>query len=480
MLEEMYELTSGGVWVPYEVELKEATASVERELALEDVGWLAPGSNVNQQMFGGLMESARQLIVADSRKYYALDPLVHQAVNIWTSYSFGQGITISSKEKGVQAIIDEFWQAPLNRKVLSATGQMMSSNKCLVDGEVFFALFLAANGDCSIRWVDPYEIKSIITNPDDNLDVRYYKRSWSNALAEYKESYYRSITNTKDEPTREWISGSSSVVRTEDALIYHLPFNTISQRGLPLCTSVLDWAKQYRKFLASRVAFMLALARFAWKAKMETGGSTTVASVKAQLNDKLPQAGSTVVENQGLDMTPFKIDSGSKSAEKDGRMLKLQIAAGTGIPEQYFGDISTGNLATAKTVELPMQKQFEMYQQQWADCYEDILNVIFDAKKVAPNKRVLDIDFPPIAPKDAMEASNAMTALLTAFPEFVNSDEVKQQALQYMGINNVSDVLELLKTADTELDKGEVQESTYKNLTNALKGLNSNLEKECK
>ncbi|KKL65463.1 hypothetical protein LCGC14_2154710, partial [marine sediment metagenome] len=61
----------------------------------------------------------------------------------------------------------------------------------------------------------------------------------------------------------------------DDVQVYHLTYNTIGQRGLPLLLPAIDWIKQYRRFLASRVAIMLALARFAWKTKTK-GGQTAV------------------------------------------------------------------------------------------------------------------------------------------------------------------------------------------------------------
>jgi len=200
---------------------------------------------------------------------------------------------------------------------------------------------------------------------------------------------------------------------------------------------------------------MLALARFAWRNKIAAGGAGAVATLKGKYEQEYPQAASMLVEGSGSNLDPIKTDSGATNAEKDAKLLKLQVCAATGIPEQYYGDISTGNLATAKTVELPMLKQFQNYQTKWADAYTDILNVVFDEEGVAPDKRVLDIDFPPIAPKDAAEAAEAMSKLLAAFPAFAQVDDVKQSALADMGINNIPEILEQLKDIEAEQKKEE-------------------------
>ena len=190
---------------------------------------------------------------------------------------------------------------------------------------------------------------------------------------------------------------------------------------------------------------MLALARFAWKGKIQ-GGAAAVASAKAVYQGKLPAAGSTIIENMGADMQPIRTDSNAKNAYDDGRMLKLQVASAVGIPEQYFGDISIGNLATAKTVELPMMKMFQSYQKVWEDVYEDINNVILEHNGIAEDKRYVDMDFPPIAPEDLVGIAQALAVILPNMPEFAYSDDVKRVALMALGINNPSEVLDALST----------------------------------
>jgi hypothetical protein len=117
------------------------------------------------------------------------------------------------------------------------------------------------------------------------------------------------------------------------------------------------------------------------------------------------------------------------------------IASAVGIPEQYFGDISSGNLATARTVELPMVKMFESYQKVWADTYKALDEFVLEKSGVKADKWAVDRDFPVIAPRDVLSVAQAMTQLVGAFPEFVELPDVKQMALIALGINNTSDVL---------------------------------------
>jgi len=423
--------------------IKEATSEIEKSLAIE--GWTKLGSNNMSDLDG----ASRVTYTHKSRYLYNFDPLGKQAIRLWTDYSFGSGISWNSDNEKVKSALDKFWKNRKNRSVLSAKGQRKSSDKALVDGDVFFALFMGPDGEVIIRWIDPLEITEIITDPDDIETVMYYKRTWTNTQNVSQESYYRSHTNLDDIATLD--SLGKSIQKTEEAIVYHLAINTIGQRGNPLLLPVIDWIDQYRRFLASRIAIIRALAKFAWKNKI-VGGSSAVAAVKAVTDGKSPQTGSTWIENQGSNLDPIKTDTGSANAKDDGRMIKLQICSGVGIPEQYFGDIATGNLATAKTVELPMLKQFGGYQQIWSDVWQDIFNIVLEHNGVPEDNRFVDLDFPAIAPEDQLAALTAINNLVTAFPKASDIPDVLKQALINIGLNNVDEILEELEKKLKEED----------------------------
>ena len=417
--------------------IREATQTVEDQLNLEDAGWI----NLSGTSVDVILPAARIINLKLSRLYSTKDPLGKQSIRLWTDYTFGSGMTWQTENETAKTTLESFWDAPANKAVLSARGQRKSSDKLLIDGEVFFALFLGAKDEVKIRRIEPLEITEIITDSDDKEDVRYYRRQWIDAQNTVHDDYYRSTTNIKDEATKDSLGASRQ--KTQDALIYHLTYNTTTQRGNPLLLPALDWIKYYRKFLASRVAIMLALARFAWKGKIK-GGQASVDAIKAQTNEQEIAAGSILLESLGSDTTPIKTDSGAKNAYTDGRMLKLQVAAAVGIPEQYFGDISIGNLATAKTVELPMMKMFQSYQAVWNDTYQDIDEIVLTHSKVSLTDVHIDRDFPKIAPADVEQAAEALVKILQVIPELGGSDDVKQIALMTLGVNDPAEVLDAL------------------------------------
>ena len=448
--------------------LREATASVEADLTLEDAGWI----NLSGATGEVITSSERITNVGLSRLYATKDPMGKQAIRLWTDYTFGSGITWQADDDSVTKALESFWGSKANHNVLSARGQRKSSDKLLIDGEVFFAIFLGPNGEAKIRHIDPLEITEIITNPDDIEDIRYYRRQWSDPQGKPHDTIYRSSSNIADEATID--SYGASRRKTDDALIYHLTYNTITQRGNPLLLPALIWMKYNTRFLASRIAIMLALAKFAWRTKVK-GGQTAVDAIRAKTHDKEIAAGAHLVENLGSDTTPIKTETGAAAAYQDGRMIKLQIAAAVGIPEQYFGDISIGNLATAKTVELPMMKMFQSYQAIWNDTYQDIDEIILEHNKVPPDKWYIDRDFPKIAPADVAEGAEALVGILGALPILAEAQDVKQLALLLLGVNDPKEVLDALDELPKE--GGANQEAK---LIKALQGLRESLEKGSK
>jgi len=448
-----------------EILIREATASVEADLALEDAGWI----NLSGTTGDVITSQERVTNLKLSRLYSAKDPMGKQAIRLWTDYTFGSGMTrnVPEENQETEKALDLFWDAKVNQAILSARGQRKSSDKLLIDGEVFFAIFLGAQGLATIRWIDPLEITEIITDSDDKENVKFYRRQWTDTQGKSHTDIYRSISNIKNESTTDALG--ANVQKTDDALIYHLTYNTITQRGNPLLLPALIWMKYHAKFLSSRIAIMLALAKFAWRSKVK-GGQTATDAIRAKTHEQEVAAGSHLVENWGVDTTPIKTETGASAAYQDGRMIKLMIAAAVGIPEQYFGDISIGNLATAKTVELPMMKMFQSYQKVWADTYQDIDEVILAHNQIPLDKWYIDRDFPPIAPADVIQSATALTQIITAMPEFASSPDVQQMALMLLGINNPDEVLDAMsKEAKTNPDVA---------LTKALKQFRETLNKK--
>jgi len=441
---------------------KEAYKSVEDVFASEDKGWINMSKLIQK---GEYTEEQKKSIIKRSRYYAQIDPMATQALRLWSDYTLGTGIIrkVDDKHENVKKILDDFWDARINKPVLSCKGQRKNSYKLLTDGNVYFALFLGSEGKVTVRRIDPLEITDVITNPDDKEDIRFYKREWTNTQGKSVKAYYRSWQNIKDEGVLD--SKGKLITKTEEALIYHMEREPNGLNGLPLLLPAMDWIKLYRQFLAARVAVILALARFAWKTKVPSGA---VSKIKTKTDQTKPDAGSWLIENMGSDTQPINTDTGASGAYQDGRMLKLMICAAVGITEQYFGDISIGSLATAQTVELPMVKMFNSYQTLWLEAYEDISNMVLEYNHIDEKDRVFDFDLPAITPEESSAIAKNIAALIPQIPRLADSDDVLQQALMSMGIKDVEQALKNI-TDNKESMTTSMLIRTLKNLEEKIK-----------
>ena len=331
-------------------EIREAFTRADIELALDDRGWLVPG---RQWTAADLDAQTRTTLVAKARLYWLRDPMMKQAVRLWTDYGLATGVTWDSKDPKLKKKMDDFAQHPRNKTIMNSEGQRRSSKKLLVDGELFFAVFDAEDGGPrTIRRIDCLQISDIICDPDDEEHVLGYRR----LTAQDKILYYADYRCTdedlallaeQNDPSSKGKIGD----KIEDGVqIYHLPFDTLLKRGNGLLSCNLDWSKEHRRFMEARVAITQALSKFAWKGTVE-GGQGILNQVKAKLQSTYADSGMTMVErhpqtapggtwlqNKGIDMMPMPRVSGSREAMDDGRMLKHMICAGTGIMEHYYGD----------------------------------------------------------------------------------------------------------------------------------------------
>ncbi len=470
---EMYREALASVFKEYGVGL------ADLELAQDDAGWMKLGLGESS----GLMEYTRVSVVRRARSYFNRDPLSGQAVRIWTDYALGQGISWKAKEDDVGEMLRKFWDSKNNEPLFSNQGQRKSSDKLLVDGEIFFVFFVGAGEDITIRRIDPLEITEVITHPDDLETKLLYKREWTNRQNKTSTKYYADWANP--DPAKEWPDSLGGMKKADaDGIIYHVPFRTLGVRGTSLLISGMDWAKAHRKFLESRAAITQALARFAWKAKLK-GSVAQVAAERSALqstyvsgageeNNPPPAPAATWVENEGYNLTAIKAETGANAAQVDANMLLQIFGTSVGVFPHYFGAGESFRLATATAMERPMRVQFEAYQQLWSDVYDNIFTFVMDKSDVDVKKQFIDIDFPPIVEKDANEKIKAIVEVVGAFPE-LDGDELRKLVLTTLGVNNPDEVLNNVDPVEASSAK---LVKVIHGLTEALKEDKSNGHKE--
>lgn len=451
----------------------------ELELALEDRGW-------KRQIAIAATEFSRyglQQIILISRLYHIKNPLIRRGITICSMYVFGRGYEIACEDDSANEVIQKFLAD--NETELGHVGLVEKETSLHTDGNVFFAMFSKPKtGETQVRTIDACEIAEIIPNPDDASEHWYYRRSWAQQGFNYqtgvqspeqKQAWYPALGFDPEELDLEKpkeIGGHPVMWETP---VYHMRVGGFPKWlfGVPDVYVVLDWARAVVQFLSDFQTIKRAHARFAWAIETK-GGNQAIAAFNQALATTLadggtnietnppPTTGAAFVTGPGNKLTPVKT-AGMTDGPEEVRRLVLMVAAGFGLPETFFGDASTGSLATAQSLDRPTELKFLERQQHWRSALQRICKYALERsntavagklrearKQVGKNGDLSDITitvkFPAVLEhdiKDMVEAIvNAATLGGYQLAEVFDVKTVAQLLLAELGYEDLAKYLE--------------------------------------
>lgn len=473
----------------------------ELEVSLLDSDWRRMSS-------AGDLDFSRQGLRAInriSRIMYLKNPLVRRAVRLQALYVWAQGCTITSTDDATQRVIERFMSDPRNQCVLTShQGRVLAEVDLQVDGNLFFALFGGGpSGEVQVRTIDPDEIEEIICDPNDAQVVWFYKRVWSQSSLDLRTgtsttdrrcAYYPDIRYPADAERMDSI-GRDPVLW--ESPVYHVKVGGLSRQrfGVPETYSAHDWARAYNEFLANWATIVRAYAQFAFNLKT-AGGPQAVSALKSRLNasdgsgsgvNRNPsvQTASTFISTNA-DLTPVKT-AGATTSAADGMYLALMVGAATGTPyPMLMGDPSTGNLATAKTLDRPTELRFRDRQELWRSIMITILEHAVERSRGAAGgimrpygddyQSTITVEFPPILEHDITESVNSIVAAATldgkAAAGTIPREQTSRMLLSALGVANVEEVIQALDDEDFVQQTDEPVRQAVEALREQLRGGN--------
>ena len=370
-----------------------------------------------------------------------------------------------------------------------------------VYANLFFILFPGANGKVKIRTIQFDEILAKITNPEDRKEPWFYVREYSVNNKTIRK-IYRDWTHTDvvaGENEAIIAAGySPSDIVTDEQYIYHVAVNKFGKQlfGVSEVYAALDWAKAYKEFLENWSTIVKSYAKFAWQLTAKTKAGAQAAGGKvsaAKSDDKIAQL---VGMTDGHKLEPIKTAGATTSAD-DGRRLLLMVCAATGIYEHYFGDPSTGNLATADAMERPMELKFQSRQSLWTDVFNDILQYVIDQaihygklpgspitgeleidpKTGEPISRLIHVRFPDLLSHNIGERVTAIVDAATmkgqTFAGTLDPKTTTRLLLQALEQDNIDEMIDELFPEEPEeiLPNGEEMPKTATEALDVIKTL---------
>jgi len=463
----------------------------ELQLALDDQGW-------QRVMMEGQREfdaSGRRKIAEFSRVMFLKNPLINRAVTLQAMYVWAQGVSVTSDDEETQAFIDAFFADAKNQSEFGHQARTLKEQDLQVFGNLFFALFTdAIEGATRVRTIPADEIADIICDPDDAKQPWLYKRCWSQPVLNEntgvltstpRTAYYPALGYEPDE-RRDAIAGAPVMW---DSPVYHVKVGALSDMkfGVPETYQAIDWARAYKTFLENWFSIVKAYSRFAWQASGQ-GGQQLVDRLKTRLNASTSTGGDTnppattasTFIGSGVKLDPIRTAGATTSAE-DGRRGLLMVCAATGLPETFFGDVSTGNLATAKSLDRPTELKFRDRQELWKSILITILEYAIARNQRAANGRLriaggekklqIRVTFPPILEHDIREQIGAIVQGATLdgkTPSAITWKTTARLVLEALGVQDVNAELAAL---EDEWDDEDADEQRTPAVAEALREL---------
>lgn len=415
----------------------------ELELALEDRGWV-------RETTQAALEFSRygvQQLIRICRVYGIKNPIIKRIAEICELYVFGRGIEIRSDDDTANKVIQAFLAD--NDAEMGHNGLAEKEKDIQTDGALYFGLATDAKGFVRVIMVDPLEIMDVLTDPDDTAKPLYFLRQWNRNVIDFQSGrqtptpqrcWYPSLETVQEGtgPKRDMMGDETPINWDMPLLRCKIGAPAKWRWGIPPVYAAIDWARAYKDALEDYATVRRTLARFALMVETK-GGPAAIAAYNSLFSTTFADSDGTQIERNpppvvgsahtagpGNKIEAFK-SAGAQANPEETRRILLMACASAGMPETFFGDASTGSLATAVSLDRPTELKFTAIQRRWTHIIKRILQYVLDVSKStpggamrearqanpAPQPFVINVRFPTVVEHEIQPMIQAITEIAT-------------------------------------------------------------------
>lgn len=354
--------------------LESDIAQLER--ALFEPGWQRLSMEAERQFTRTGLDQIARL----ARFLKLKNPLLRRASALKNHYVHGQGVEIAATDPDVNNVISGFVSDPDNRRAVFGPQARESKEGALhTDGNVFLSCFThPRTGRVQVRGVKFDEVRDVIFDPDDQQAPWFYERHYTRVFRDPTSGAPQVDSRRELHPDLDYWprvrSQQWAGMRVRwDAPMLHVPVNRPDgwTFGVPELYPALDWARAHSEYLDDFRRLVKVLAKFLWQTRTKGSRVGQVAGQLASATVEDAPVGQTYVRDEGAGELSTVRTSGVQIEARDARQFALMVSAATDVPEtMLLGDPSTGNLATAQTLDRPTELAFETRRGLWAGVYQ--------------------------------------------------------------------------------------------------------------
>lgn len=405
-------------------------------------------------------------------------------VEMHGEYCFGGGVeapTLAPREDDADAqrleqALRDWWLYPPNQETaFDMDSQQRLSAKLLVDGEVDFACFAPTAGrPMLLRLMDPLQMGTPVTAPDDASKILYHTRRWSSSrwnvksgaydsLGEKRLLYYEDIDLDSSEdienPYAEDEAFAKQVARDKHGNAIRL---LRVGDGYSRMLAMMTWEKQFLALADDQVVISAATAALMTVLQVE-GGAAEVAAAQAHFGQSgsdpttAPRnAGDINVMNQAANLKLNRASVGAGEANTTRRLVQMPQVAVGGVSLHYIGDPENANLATASAMEGPQLKHFEAYQGLWTYIYTRLAKEALREYVDDPRNLKIHVPMPQLIVPDLMDRVDAIK--VAQEQGWASKAQATREYWKAMGAADVSAEVETALEGEGEEEEEEAPE----------------------
>ena len=346
---------------------------------------------------------------------YDTNLMAGRMIEIVRDYVVGDGVTYTCKNEDVKAVLDDFWNDPINNWELF---QDNACNELGIYGEQCWPVFVDENtGKVRLGYIDPGNIAKVITDPGNckqPIGVKL-KRKGGN-----KGAMLKVIIQGKDS---DMLSEKAIEVREKftdgECFLYQINKLTNATRGRSDLLRSADYLDGYDQMLFNVMERPAFLNNFIWDVELEGMDDGQIKEwLKGQ---KTPKPGSIRAHNEKVKWTAETPDLKGKDSEAVTNIVKNHILGGRGIPEHWYGSGANVNRASAAEMGDPTYKMLNRRRSYFKAIIMDLFTYVISKAIEKKNLKVKEeeaykfqITMPDFVPKDVTKYSSAIQQIVQA------------------------------------------------------------------
>lgn len=395
------------------------------------------------------------------------NPICARALKLKRDYIVGDGVVVTSQDARLQAIIDTFWT---DNRLDVRLGEF--ALQLFLFGAQCFPVFVReSDGHTMLGYIDPSEIQTVITNPDNVLDtwaVVIKAKTTANAWEKPSPArVYRVVVHTpaglqaveQDARRQPWEFEMLKSYGVADyagtCFLYRV--NAVSNQplGYSDMLQVADYADQWDGTLyalGEREAFA---DFFSFDVTMKGANEAQVKARANEIRNNPPARGSVLVHNDAEIWQMLTPDLKQQASIATVGEQRLSVLGGVGIPDAWFGTAAGTHLATAQAQGDPTWRSLKQSQGVIKAMIAEMVTFVVDQAKAAGTyygEGDFEVIMPEMTARDLTATATALSALASALMTAVQSKWITdEQAGQAFA--------RVLSETGTDIDPAEAAEA---------------------